>query len=209
MMSNSVDPDFSMNAGSSMETGPSTTYGPSALKTPANFVTVTRLLVSPVLFALIADQGASWTTFWLWTALALTDGLDGWIARRQGTTRSGAFLDPLADKVLVLGAMAMLVTIDRFWWVPVAVIGARELAVSLLRSYWGRRGRAIPATSVAKAKTVAQGLAVGFALLPGVAEDASWLATSWLWVAVVLTVVSGWGYLTAGSRLTTDAGDRR
>ena len=47
-----------------------TAYGPSALRTPANFVTVTRLLVSPVLFGLIADEGASWLTFWLWVALA-------------------------------------------------------------------------------------------------------------------------------------------
>jgi CDP-diacylglycerol---glycerol-3-phosphate 3-phosphatidyltransferase len=184
-------------------------YGPSALRTPANMVTVTRLLVSPILFAMIADQGATWATFLLWTALAMTDGLDGFIARRHGTTRSGAFLDPLADKVLVFGAMAMLVAIGRFWWLPVALIGARELAVSLLRIHWGRRGLALPATRLAKLKTLVQALAVGAALWPGVAEDASWLATWLLAAAVVLTLGTGWQYLRAGSRLTTALGDRR
>ncbi len=185
-----------------------TAYGPSALRTPANFVTVTRLLVSPVLFALITDQGATWTTFWLWFVLAATDGVDGWIARRHGTTRSGAFLDPLADKVLVFGAMVMLVTIERFWWVPVALIGARELGVSLLRIHFGRRGLAIPATKGAKLKTLVQALAVGAALWPGVAEHQSWLATWLLGVALVLTLFTGWQYFRAGSRLTSSSGTR-
>ena len=183
---------------------PTTGYGPSALRTPANFVTATRLLVSPVLFALIADEGATWTTFVMWIVLAGTDGVDGWIARRHGTTRSGAFLDPLADKVLVFGAMVMLVTIDVFWWLPVALIGARELAVSLLRIHWGRRGLAVPATVLAKAKTLVQSLAVGVALWPGGLQDtAEWLADAMLGLALVLTLVSGWQYFRAGSRLTT------
>jgi CDP-diacylglycerol--glycerol-3-phosphate 3-phosphatidyltransferase len=183
---------------------PTTAYGPSALRTPANFVTVTRLLVSPVLFALIADEGATWTTFVLWIVLAGTDGVDGWIARRHGTTRSGAFLDPLADKVLVFGAMVMLVAIDEFWWLPVALIGARELAVSLLRIHWGRRGLAVPATVMAKAKTLVQSLAVGTALWPGGWEDtAETLADVLLGAALALTLLSGWQYFRAGSRLTT------
>ena len=70
-------------------------YGPSALATPANAVTVVRLLVSPILFSMIAHDGATWAVFALWVVLASTDGVDGWIARRHGTTRSGAFLDPL------------------------------------------------------------------------------------------------------------------
>lgn len=185
-----------------------TTYGPSALRTPANVVTVTRLLVSPVLFALIADEGASWTTFSLWVALAATDGVDGWIARRHGTTRSGAFLDPLADKVLVFGAMAMLVAVGRFWWLPVALIGARELSVSLLRIQYARRGLAIPATKGAKLKTLVQALAVGAALLPGMAEDQPWVATWLLGVAVVLTLVTGWQYFRAGGRLASTTGQR-
>jgi CDP-diacylglycerol--glycerol-3-phosphate 3-phosphatidyltransferase len=184
------------------------TFGPSAIATYANAVTVTRLLVSPVLFALISREGATWTTFVLWVTLAATDGVDGWIARRHGTTRSGAFLDPLADKVLIFGAMAMLVAIDRFWWVPVALIGLRELGVSMLRVQYGRRGLAIPATKGAKLKTLVQALAVGAALWPGVAEHQSWLATWLLAVAVVLTLGTGWQYFRAGSRLASTTGSR-
>ena len=70
-------------------------YGPSALATPANALTVIRLLVSPILFVMIAHDKYSWSIFVLWCLLAGTDGVDGWIARRHGTTRSGAFLDPV------------------------------------------------------------------------------------------------------------------
>jgi len=180
----------------------SATYGPSALATPANAVTVVRLLASPLLFALIAEE-TGWWSFAIWTALALTDGVDGWVARRYGTTRSGAFLDPLADKVLVLGAMAMLVAEGRMWWVPVLVIGARELAVSLLRSYWGRRGLAVPATNLAKLKTWVQAMAVGWALLPPTAEHAPVIADVFLWTAVGLTLVTGYQYFSAGRSAAT------
>ena len=76
----------------------------------------------------------------LWFALCATDGIDGWLARRHGTTRSGAFLDPLADKVLVLGAMFALGRSRRFWWLPVALIAVREIGISLYRSMAGRQG---------------------------------------------------------------------
>jgi CDP-diacylglycerol--glycerol-3-phosphate 3-phosphatidyltransferase len=177
-------------------------YGPSALATPANAVTVIRLLVSPLLFVMITDDGPTWTVFLLWTVLAGTDGVDGWIARRHGTTRSGAFLDPLADKVLVLGALFALVSIDRFSWVPVAIIAGRELFISLYRVYWGRHGLAVPARSSAKAKTLVQAVAIGLALLPPLA-DIWWPADLLLWVAVALAVVSAAQYVLDGNRAAT------
>src|ERR1700716_2365781 len=94
-------------------------FGPSALATPANGITIVRLLAAPLLLVLILQDHTSWWTVIAWTALAGTDGVDGWLARRHGTTRSGAFLDPLADKFLVLAAMSGLVAIRRWWWVPV------------------------------------------------------------------------------------------
>lgn len=183
-----------------------TAFGPTALATPANYVTVARLLVSPVLFVMITDGGPAWGTFALWTALCLTDGVDGYLARRQGTTRSGAFLDPLADKVLVLGALFALVELGRFGLIPVALITGREVFISMYRSYWGRRGRTIPARPGAKLKTVVQQLAVGFALMPAVADDPAWVADSLLWAAVALTVVTGVQYVMDGRRVT--AGER-
>ena len=96
-------------------TGMATTFGPSALATPANAVTMARVGLTPMLLAGILASGASWPALALWIALASTDGVDGYLARRHGTTRSGAFLDPLADKLLVLGALACLVAEDIVW----------------------------------------------------------------------------------------------
>ncbi len=184
------------------------TFGPSALATPANALTVVRLLLTIPLLSMVAGDGASWVALELWVVLCLTDWIDGIVARRQGTTRSGAFLDPLADKVLVLGVGAVLVAEDLVWWVPVALIAVRELGIQGFRSFWARRGLAVPATGLAKAKTVVQQVALGLFLLPPTADDARWLANGLLWVAVVLTVVSGLQYVSAGSRMATTAGSR-
>lgn len=184
-----------------------TTFGPSAIATPANAITVSRLLFSPVLWVVIADQGATWSSLVLWMMVASTDGLDGWVARRMGTTRSGAFLDPLADKALVLGAMWAVVAAGGFWWLPVALITLREVVISAFRSYWVRRGLAVPASFWAKVKTVVQSGVVALALVPPLEDsDASWLVGVGLWLAVALTLMTGAQYLLAGSRATTPAG---
>jgi CDP-diacylglycerol--glycerol-3-phosphate 3-phosphatidyltransferase len=160
------------------------------------------------MFWLIPDKpGGAWPAFLLWFVLCSTDGIDGYIARRHGATKSGAFLDPLADKVLVLGAMFALVGRDVFWVVPVAIIAGRELVISLYRTFVGAKGVSVPATPLAKYKTLTQQLAVGFALLPLTALDATWLWKVLLWVALVLAVVSGAQYLwrsRAGTRTVLD-----
>lgn len=185
-----------------------TSFGPSALATPANAVTMARLAFAPLLCGLIVAVGPSYGTLALWIVLAATDGVDGWLARRMGTTRSGAFLDPLADKALVLGAMWALVADGGFWWLPVALITGRELGISVFRSYWGRRGLAVPARFWAKVKTVVQALAVGLALIPTVADDHPWVAGGMLWIAVALTLVTGAQYVLEGSRATAAGGVR-
>lgn len=171
------------------------TFGPSALATPANAVTVVRVLLTPVLLALIVARGPSWGTLAAWVVLAGTDGVDGYLARRQGTTRSGAFLDPLADKFLVIGAMAALVVEDIFWWAPVALIAFREVAISLYRSLVARRGVSVPARMGGKVKTVVQDFAVGFALLPTARDQARAVADVLLWAGVALALVTGAQYL--------------
>jgi CDP-diacylglycerol--glycerol-3-phosphate 3-phosphatidyltransferase len=127
-------------------------FGPSALATPANALTLARLVVAPVLAGLVLVVGPAWSLALAWTVVAATDGLDGWVARRQGVTRSGAFLDPLADKVLVLGVLVALAAIGRVWWWLVVVIAAREVAMSVWRSALGVRGVSVPARRSAKAK---------------------------------------------------------
>ncbi|MGE3620216.1 MAG: CDP-alcohol phosphatidyltransferase family protein [Acidimicrobiia bacterium] len=183
-------------------------FGPSALATPANLVTFGRLVFTVPLLGFIARGGAAWPTLALWIALAATDGVDGYLARRHGTTRSGAFLDPLADKVLVLGAMVALVGIDAVWWVPVAIIAARELGIQALRSYWGRQGLAVPARPSAKVKAVVQDVAVGCALAPVVVDNWPGLVDVALWAAVALTVSSGAQYLLEGRAATSAVGAR-
>ena len=188
------------------DTGSEKTFGPSAIATPANAVTIGRLLLSPVAFVLIVNEPSSWATVAVWFVLSTTDGVDGHIARRQGTTRSGAFRDPLADKVLSLGGMVSMVIAGVFWWVPVAIIVVREVVISIFRSYWLRRGLAVPASKGGKIKTFLQLAAVGWAALPWTSHI-EWLWNGTLWAAVVMTVVSGVQYLVDGTSATTDQGE--
>lgn len=177
----------------------STTFGPSALLTPANGITVLRLLATPVLVSLIMLWGASWFTFVFGGLLALSDGIDGWLARRQGTTRSGAFLDPLADKVVVLGALVALVAKGIVFWLPVTIIAVREIAMSVYRSVVGRHGVSIPARNSAKLKTLLQDLAIGACLAPPLASHHSVLDAA-IWVATGMTVFTGAQYFLDGRR---------
>jgi CDP-diacylglycerol--glycerol-3-phosphate 3-phosphatidyltransferase len=180
-------------------------FGPSALVTPANALTMTRVLAMPVLLVLILGEGPSWAAFAVWVIVAITDVVDGMVARRQGTTRSGAFLDPLADKVLVLGVMYALVAQDRLWWLPVTIITLREIVISAYRSYVGRQGVSVPARPLAKLKTVVQDVAVGLALVPFMNDGHLLAVSSFLWVAVVLTVVTGVQYLWDGRQVASSA----
>lgn len=174
---------------------------PSAVATWANLVTISRFLVAPLAFWMFPDgpQG-SWPAFLLWFVLCVSDGIDGWLARRHGTTTLGTFLDPLADKVLVLGALVVLAAQGAFAWVWVVVIAGRELAISLYRSRLSARGVSLPARRSAKWKTAVQQIAVGLALLPWFGREWPWLAQGALLVAVVLTVWSGWLYLVDARR---------
>jgi CDP-diacylglycerol---glycerol-3-phosphate 3-phosphatidyltransferase len=174
-------------------------FGPSALLTPANLVTMLRFALTIPLLRVIAIDGVSWRATVGWVILACTDGLDGWLARRDGTTRSGAFLDPLADKFLALGGLAALAAENVFPWVAVGLIAVREVGVSAYRTAAGRRGISLPARQLGKMKTVFQLIAVGVALCPSTAE-LSGLSLSLLWMAVGLTVVSGVDIVVAGQR---------
>jgi CDP-diacylglycerol---glycerol-3-phosphate 3-phosphatidyltransferase len=167
-----------------------TRFGPTALLTPANIVTFSRFAFTIPLLGLISADGPSWRSAFGWILLGSTDGFDGWLARRDGTTRSGAFLDPLADKFLAIGGLAALAARGIFPWVAVILIGVREVGISAYRTMAGRRGVSIPARVMGKAKTVCQLVAVGIALFPPL-ESRPWFALAALWVAVGLTLVSG------------------
>lgn len=182
-------------------------YGPGALMTPANALTIGRLAFAPLLLVRILAAPSAWSTWLLGFVLAFSDGLDGHLARKHGTTRSGAFLDPLADKVLVLGALGALVVVDRFSIIPVLLIAFRELAISVYRTQLGRQGLAVPARTLGKAKTIVQELALALALFPPLEDHGGW-SVAMLWLAVVLTYVSGAQYLLDGRSAATTLGHR-
>jgi len=165
-------------------------FGQGALATPANFLTTTRIVVAVPTLLLMHDRGATWLTVALWFAVTASDSLDGWLARRDGATRSGAFLDPVADKLIVLGGLGVLADRGDIWWWPVLLIGARELGISVYRARAGRRGIVLPAQSLGKYKAFFQYLAVGAVLLP-LTEDAIGVQQTVLLIATALTVVSG------------------
>ena len=172
-------------------------FGQGALATPANFVTLARILVAIPTLALIRDEGSSWRTVALWFAITATDSVDGWLARRDGATRSGAFLDPVADKLIVLGGLAVLADRGVFPWWPILLIAAREFGISAYRSIAGRRGIVLPAQRLGKYKAFTQYCAVGFVLLPWTAHDLGFQQLV-LAIAVTLTVVSGLQILRRG-----------
>lgn len=175
------------------------TYSSAGLATPANLITFSRIVGSPVLFWMILEaepeNGTSWSVFLLGLVFAVSDLFDGRIARATGSvTRSGAFLDPLADKVVVLGCSISLVAVGRFHWLPVAIIIIRELWISVFRVGLARQGVSVPATRLAKWKTTVQGVALLCAVLPAL-EDETRSIQILLWAAVVITVITGWQYL--------------
>lgn len=176
---------------------------PNALATWANAITTLRLLLSPLMIWLIPDGGAgSWVAFALWFVLCSSDAVDGHLARKHGTTKSGAFLDPLADKVLVLGGIFVMCSQGRFPRIALVLIAVREAAISVFRSVYARRGLAIQASKLAKWKAFIQLAAVGWVTLPWT-NDYHWIADTTLWVGVVIGLISGAQYFIAGGRAAT------
>ncbi len=183
---------------------PGTHYGPGAIVTVANIITFGRAAALPLLFYLMLQSGtaADWAAFGLWVLLGISDTLDGIAARRLGPTTSGAYLDPLADKLQVLGALVILWMQAAVSWVPVAAIAAREAGVSGLRSIAARRGVSIPATPFGKVKTLTQMIAIGMFLFPPLSSRPG-PGTIALWIAVGFTLASGLDYAWRGVKILT------
>jgi len=175
-------------------------FGPGALLTPANLLTSARIAATPPFLWHLTRDPTGWVTWLAWFALCATDLFDGKLARRHGATRSGAFLDPLADKILVLGAFAVLVATDRVWILPALLIAAREVGMSWYRSWIGRRGVSVPANPAAKVKTWVQCIAVGLVLLPPTSAHPL-VYGAVVWLAVALTLATGAVYASEGRRL--------
>jgi CDP-diacylglycerol--glycerol-3-phosphate 3-phosphatidyltransferase len=181
---------------------------PASTGNVANIITVVRILLAPIfIWMLLVDDGADGLLRYLASGLFIlaivTDSVDGLLARRQNLiTDFGKILDPIADKVLIGGALVSLSILGELpWWVTIVIL-VREIGITVYR-FIALRDRVIPASWLGKIKTVFQAIAIAFALTPVY----QWLPMPWwpgfmnlvntilMSIAVVLTVVSGIEYL--------------
>lgn len=172
----------------------------------ANAVTLARIgLVPVVIVFLVLADGPSVAAAVLFAVVAATDSLDGYLARsRREVTTFGKLIDPLADKLLIVGVLVTLVAVDRLAAWVVVVVAAREIAVSGLRAVVKRRGVVISASALGKAKTCSQVAAI---VAVTVASDpgAPWVLAL-VYAAVAVTVASGVDYFARFARGSVPSG---
>jgi CDP-diacylglycerol--glycerol-3-phosphate 3-phosphatidyltransferase len=163
-----------------------------------NTLTVTRIALAPVIALLLAreDRFRDSVAALALCAAALTDFMDGYIARKQGKeTRMGQFLDPLADKICISSAFLMLSRKKRLpHWVPGVIIG-REALITLFRLYTGIKGAVVPASIWGKLKTNSQLAALLLIIMDDRENTHENMKKASLAIALALTVYSGFDYL--------------
>jgi CDP-diacylglycerol---glycerol-3-phosphate 3-phosphatidyltransferase len=162
-----------------------------------NVLSIGRICLIPIVVLLLGSDRdeARWLAVVVFVVGALSDLVDGYLARRHAMTTSvGAWLDPLSDKLFVIVPALVLSLRSEFPWWAAAVIVLREVAVSWLRWRLDRRGVSMPASRAGKAKTLSQVWAVGLSIAP---LDPSFepVVLAVVVVAVALTVLSGLEYL--------------
>jgi CDP-diacylglycerol---glycerol-3-phosphate 3-phosphatidyltransferase len=159
-----------------------------------NALTLLRILAVPVVVVALLGETPNGDALAaaVFALAAATDGLDGYIARsRESVTTFGKLMDPLADKLLIVGALLSLVSLDRLEaWIAMVII-AREVAVTILRTIAAERGIVIAASWLGKAKTVLQ-IAAVIALIA--ANPSPVWVDVLVYVALALTVLSGADY---------------
>jgi cardiolipin synthase len=190
-----------------MSTAPSTRR--SKAFNYANMLTYGRLVAVPAVVGLLfwpEDHWSRWFALAVYALAAITDYLDGYVARTFSQQSAlGRMLDPIADKLLVAACLFMLVYTGTVQGVTVwaaIVILCREILVSGLREYLAELKVSVPVTKVAKWKTTAQLVAIGF-LIAGPAGETVlpgniMIGTVLLWIAALLTIYTGWDYFKNG-----------
>lgn len=183
-----------------------------------NLLTLSRIVIIPLIVALFFMDGdmPRWITLGLYAAACVTDFIDGYLARSMGQiSRLGRFLDPVADKLLVASVILMLVATGRISGLvvlPALIILIREILVSGLREHLATISVGVPVSRLAKWKTVIQMFSLGFLIV----HDASpvWIPSVWIgetgvWIAALLTIITGYDYLRAGLDHLTAEPDTR
>ncbi len=178
-----------------------------------NLLTLSRILVIPPIVALFFVDGEMprWIALGLYAAACITDFFDGYAARSMGQiSRLGRFLDPVADKLLVSAVILMLVATGRIGGLvvlPALIILIREILVSGLREHLATLSVGVPVSKLAKWKTTIQMFALGFLIVHDASPD--WIPSvligeAGVWIAAVLTLITGYDYLQAGIHHLTD-----
>jgi len=178
-----------------------------------NLLTLSRILAVPILvFLLWRPAPLDYAiTFVLYCLVGITDYFDGYLARAQGQiSRLGQFLDPIADKIVVLAVLIMLISsrkanpvpeIAGLHIIPALVILLREIIVSGLREFLAPLNVSVPVSALAKWKTTLQLAALGALILGGAVPHEPWIhdvGIVGLWTAAALTLLTGYGYLRLG-----------
>jgi CDP-diacylglycerol--glycerol-3-phosphate 3-phosphatidyltransferase/cardiolipin synthase len=176
-----------------------------------NVLTYLRILAVPAIVAILfwpRDDAMRWLALAFFVAAAVTDYFDGYFARAwHQYSAIGRMLDPIADKLLVAATLLMLVADETIagWalWAAIVIL-CREILVSGLREFLAELRVSVPVTKIAKFKTTAQLVAIGF-LVAGPAGDAilpeNWttqIGLTLLWIAAALTLYTGWDYFRSG-----------
>lgn len=175
------------------------------LLTLPNLLTLARIAAIPVVVLLLgrAEPWAAWAALAVYSAACITDWLDGYLARLRGQlSRFGRVLDPIADKLLVAACLLVLVAERRITGVVVLaalVILLREILVSGLREFLAEISVGLPVSRLAKWKTGIQMIALGVLIVGPVAPPpVQVLGEAGLWLAALLTLMTGYDYLRAG-----------
>ena len=178
-----------------------------------NLLTISRIIVIPVIFLAIYIHTGWWSvlTAVLFIIAAITDYFDGYLARsRNETSVFGRLLDPIADKLLVVSALLIIVAnrlVDEISYIPVCIIMCREILVSGLREFLAEVKVGMPVTRLAKWKTGVQMTALSMLLMSrvGIIQIGDTFIPVWgvlgeilLWVAGVLTFMTGYDYFQRG-----------
>ena len=190
----------------------------AALNVP-NLLTYGRIAAVPAVVACftlpgLPTDGSRWLALVLFVAAAITDFLDGYLARAwQQQSSLGRMLDPIADKLLVSACLFVLVadgTINRPDVIAAVIILSREILVSGLREYLAELRVGVPVTWLAKWKTAAQLVSVGFLILGPAGDQVFFLTTACgrvlLWISAILTLYTGYDYFRAGIHHMMDDG---
>jgi len=176
-----------------------------------NLLTGLRLVLVPIflLFLFAGDgheTGSRITAFAIFAVAVITDRVDGSLARSYGVVSEfGKLADPIADKTLMGAALIGLSMLgDLPWWVTIVIL-IREIGVTLLRFAVIKRG-VIPASRGGKLKTLVQAIAIGLFILPLHSWPPVWQTIAWagMWVAIVLTLITGVEYVVSALRGNRD-----